>query len=316
MDKNPLAIAGVKVKVAQSCLTLCHPVDFTVHWILQARILTWVAFPFSRGSSEPRSPLLQVDSWPTEPPGKPVGSLSLLQGIFLTQESNLGLLHCRWILYQLSCQGSPPKSGCWGCMGQKCRGHRFHSYSPQIPHALEQLKMHVTQLPSPHFRAREPQLLSLRPAATEASEPRACAPQLGKPLWGEARAPRWSSPCSGQLEKTCAQQRDPVQQKTNDKWINKLLENKNKKNLKWLEICTRNFSTGKAVRSLQLPEPLPPSLPTSFLLHEGPLGACLSQYNCTSGLHPQPLRIPVLWPLLSLGLHHQPLGTWIWERGP
>ena len=35
-----------------------------------------------------------------------VGSLSLLQGIFPTQESNQGLLHCRWILYQLSCQGS------------------------------------------------------------------------------------------------------------------------------------------------------------------------------------------------------------------
>ena len=36
-----------------------------------------------------------------------VGSLSLLQGIFPTQESNQGLLHCRWILYQLSYQGSP-----------------------------------------------------------------------------------------------------------------------------------------------------------------------------------------------------------------
>ena len=35
-----------------------------------------------------------------------VGSLSLLQGIFPTQESNQGLLHCRWILYQLSYQGS------------------------------------------------------------------------------------------------------------------------------------------------------------------------------------------------------------------
>ena len=36
-----------------------------------------------------------------------VGSLSLLQGIFLTQESNQGLLHCRWILYQLGYWGSP-----------------------------------------------------------------------------------------------------------------------------------------------------------------------------------------------------------------
>ena len=59
---------------------------------------------------EPRSPALQVDSLPTEPPGNPkiigVRSLSLLQGIFPTQESNQGLLHCRLILYQLSYQGS------------------------------------------------------------------------------------------------------------------------------------------------------------------------------------------------------------------
>ena len=57
---------------------------------------------------KPRSPALQVDSLPSEPPGKTknigVGSLSLLQGIFPTQELNQGLLHCRWILYQLSYQ--------------------------------------------------------------------------------------------------------------------------------------------------------------------------------------------------------------------
>ena len=54
---------------------------------------------------------MQADSLPAEPQGKPkntrVGSLSLLQWIFLTQESNWGLLHCRRILYQLSYQGSP-----------------------------------------------------------------------------------------------------------------------------------------------------------------------------------------------------------------
>ena len=65
----------VIVKVAQSCLTLCDPVDYTVHGILQAQIR--------------------------------VGSLSLLQGIFLTQESNWGLLHCRQFLSQLSYCGSP-----------------------------------------------------------------------------------------------------------------------------------------------------------------------------------------------------------------
>ena len=45
---------SVKVKAAQSCPTLCDPVRNRVHGILQARILEWVAFPFSRGSSQPR----------------------------------------------------------------------------------------------------------------------------------------------------------------------------------------------------------------------------------------------------------------------
>ena len=92
----------MKVKVTQPCLTLCDPMDYTVHGILQAGILEWVAFP----GIEPRSPALQTDSLPAELPGKPkktkVGSLSLLQGILPTQESNQGLPHCRWILYQLS----------------------------------------------------------------------------------------------------------------------------------------------------------------------------------------------------------------------
>ena len=43
-----------KVKVAHSCLTLCSPMDFTVHGILQARKLEWVAFPSSKVSSQPR----------------------------------------------------------------------------------------------------------------------------------------------------------------------------------------------------------------------------------------------------------------------
>ena len=44
----------MKVKVAQSCPTLCDPMDYTVHGLLQARILEWVAFPFYRRSSQPR----------------------------------------------------------------------------------------------------------------------------------------------------------------------------------------------------------------------------------------------------------------------
>ena len=47
-------IKRLKVKVAQLCPTLCDPMDYTVHGILQARILEWVAFPFCRGSSQPR----------------------------------------------------------------------------------------------------------------------------------------------------------------------------------------------------------------------------------------------------------------------
>ena len=65
-----------KVKVAQSCPTLCDPMDCIVHGILQARKLEWVVSP-------------------------------LFQEIFPTQGLNPGLPHCRWILYQLSHQGSP-----------------------------------------------------------------------------------------------------------------------------------------------------------------------------------------------------------------
>ena len=53
--------------------TLLRPMDYTVHGVLQARILEWLAIPFSRGFSQPRSPALQTDSSPSEPPGKPVG---------------------------------------------------------------------------------------------------------------------------------------------------------------------------------------------------------------------------------------------------
>ena len=104
----------MKVKVTQLCPTVCDPMDYTVHAILQVRLLEW-AMSSTRGSSQPwinpRSPALQTVSLPAEPQGKPkntgVGSLSLLQQIFPTQESSRGLLHCRQILYQLSYQGSP-----------------------------------------------------------------------------------------------------------------------------------------------------------------------------------------------------------------
>ena len=75
----------------------------------------WVAFPFSRGSSQHRNQtevsliaggfFNHLGHKKSKNDG--VGNLSLLQGIILTQESNWGLLHCRQILYQLSYQGSP-----------------------------------------------------------------------------------------------------------------------------------------------------------------------------------------------------------------
>ena len=108
------------MKVAQLCQTLCNLKDYTVHGILQGRILEWVAVPFSRGSFQPRDQT-QVshiaDSLPTEPQRKPrnigVVSLSLLQGIFPGQESNQGLLQCRQILYKLSYERSSRTSPKW-----------------------------------------------------------------------------------------------------------------------------------------------------------------------------------------------------------
>ena len=64
-----------EVEVAQSCPTLYNPMDYMAHGILQAKILEWIAIPFSSGSFQPRiqpgSPRLQVDSLLSEIPGKP-----------------------------------------------------------------------------------------------------------------------------------------------------------------------------------------------------------------------------------------------------
>ena len=51
LSKAMINLVKVKVKFAQSCPTLCDPIDYTVQGILQARILDWVVFTFSRGSS-------------------------------------------------------------------------------------------------------------------------------------------------------------------------------------------------------------------------------------------------------------------------
>ena len=97
------------MKITQSCPTGCDPWT-TVHGILQARILEWVAFPFSKGSSQPKD-RTQVShiagrfftSWATREVQEYWGGQPIpLQRTFLTQESN-----CRWILYQLSYEESP-----------------------------------------------------------------------------------------------------------------------------------------------------------------------------------------------------------------
>ena len=91
----------VKVKVAQSCPTR-QSMEFS-------RPEYWSGQPFPSPGIKSRYPALQVDSLPAKPLGKTkntgVGSLSLLQWIFPTQESNHGLHHRR-ILYQLSYEGS------------------------------------------------------------------------------------------------------------------------------------------------------------------------------------------------------------------
>ena len=75
-----------EVQVALLCLTLCDPVECTVHGIFQATLLQGI---FPTKELEPRSSALQADSLPAKPQGKSkntgMGSLSLLQGIFLVR---------------------------------------------------------------------------------------------------------------------------------------------------------------------------------------------------------------------------------------
>ena len=84
VDQNYYCLTWIiKVKVAQSCPTLCNPMDCTVHGILQAKILEWVAVPFSRGSSQPRDrtcvSYIAARFLPSEPPGKPTWIIQATQ---------------------------------------------------------------------------------------------------------------------------------------------------------------------------------------------------------------------------------------------
>ena len=127
--------AGFFASTRDECLSprVRLSMNYTVHVILQARTLESVAIPFSRGSSQPRN-RTQISctagfSLPAEPQGKPkntgMGSLSLLQGIFLTQELNRGLLYCRQILYQLSYQGNYKLKFSFKKCDLQCLLHRF-----------------------------------------------------------------------------------------------------------------------------------------------------------------------------------------------
>ena len=81
-------------KVAQSCPTLCHPMDCSlpgssVHGIFQTRVLEWVAISFSRGSARPRdrtrSPASQTGALPSERPGEPIGIQDIFRYTHLTK---------------------------------------------------------------------------------------------------------------------------------------------------------------------------------------------------------------------------------------
>ena len=94
----------VKVKVSQLCPTLCDPRAYRVHEILQDRILECVAFPFSRGFSQPRDRTqvsLQADSLPAEPQGSPEYNYPpnvLLSHYLLLIFRNLSLLFTQFFI--------------------------------------------------------------------------------------------------------------------------------------------------------------------------------------------------------------------------
>ena len=138
----------------------------------------------SKGKTESESESRSVVSYslwphglysPWNSPGQNTGggSCSLLQGIFPTQGSNPGLLHCRWILYQLSHQGSP-----------KGREKRLQ------PEALRSLCILSLSTPGgrPEERLWAHQLLAV---STGQPQPGQLQPQVLREGEGEATAARW-----------------------------------------------------------------------------------------------------------------------------
>ena len=144
------------MEVTQSCLTLCNPMKFS-------RLEHWRGWPFPSPGDlpnpgiKPRSPTLWADSLLPELQGKPpntsVGSLSLLQQILLTQESNPGI-YCRCILYQLSYQGSPGTN----------------SYLPIFPHHFFSFAHSSSAVSS----SRKPSVLPMVGLGTFPHTPKSC----------------------------------------------------------------------------------------------------------------------------------------------
>ena len=95
----------LQVLVAQSCLTLCDLMDyslpgFSVHGIVQARILEWVAMPFSRGSSPPRDPsrvLRIADSLSSEPLQKSFKVAFISNGYKQTLSNIKEIMECNFM---------------------------------------------------------------------------------------------------------------------------------------------------------------------------------------------------------------------------
>ena len=99
--------------VAHSCLTVCDSTDCSppvssVHGIAQATILEWVAISFSRGSFQPRSPALQADSLPSEPPRKPYqfGPVKTKKSISRARHTTLIFQQCRNIALSIKIQAA------------------------------------------------------------------------------------------------------------------------------------------------------------------------------------------------------------------
>ena len=105
----------MKVKVAQSCPTLCDLMYYTVHGVLQAKILEWVAF-------------------------------SLLQWIFPTKESNCDLLHCRWIVYPTELSGKPHSQ-----IDKSIKVNIKKKKSTSVAPAPADGHGHLSKLQKPHF---------------------------------------------------------------------------------------------------------------------------------------------------------------------